>query len=314
MQPRGSVRPNLMLGLPALLLALAIGAIATTWSGDFISAGNLGNLVNRVLPLAIAALGEAVVLFAGRIDLSVGSVISLSTAILGVTSAQLGWLSIPLVILAGLACGAFNAAGVILLRINPLIMTLATSAVVKGIALLLLPSPGGEVDYGFYDAFYGQDQFFGWPLLLIACAFAAAFAIFGFTHFGRSIYALGSDGRAAFANGVNVPGIDLSVFLISGGLAAVAGLAVGIKILSGDPLIGDSFTLDAIAAAVLGGVALQGGRGSVFGVLAGAIALVLIGNAFNLLELNTNLQQIAKGLIFVAALMLFMRGRSRSLA
>jgi ribose transport system permease protein len=208
-----------------------------------------------------------VVLFAGRIDLSVGAIVSLSTAILAVTSTELGWLSIPLALCAGLACGAFNAVGTILLRINPLIMTLATSAVVKGIALLLLPSPGGEVDYGFYENFYRQDQFMGWPLLAIVAIFAAAFVLFGFTRFGRTIYAAGSDGRAAFANGVNLPAVDLSVFMISGGLAAIAGIAVGIKILSGDPLIGDSFTLDAIAAAVLGGVALQGGRGGVLGVL-----------------------------------------------
>ena len=204
------------------------------------------------MPLALVAFGQAVVLLAGRIDLSVGSIVSLSTVMLATTSAELGLISIPLTIAAGLACGALNAAGVIFLRLNPLIMTLATSAIVKGISLLFLSTPGGEVDYGFYDAFYGQDQFWGWPLLIICTAFAALFLALGFTRFGRSIYALGSDGRAAFANGVNVAAIDVSVFVISGGIAALAGVAVGIKILSGDPLIGDSLTLDAIAAACWG--------------------------------------------------------------
>ena len=314
MLPRGSIRTNLLLGLPALLLSLVVVAVAAIWSPDFFAAGNLGNLVNRVLPLALAALGQAFVLFAGRIDLSVGSVISLSTAILATTSTQLGWFAVPLVLAAGLFCGALNAAGVIWLRINPLIMTLATSAVVKGAAMLLLPSPGGEVDYSFYDAFYGQDFLVGWPLAVILAAFVLSFVLFGFTRFGRQIYALGSDERAAYANGVDVRRMEASAFLISGLLASAAGIAVGIKILSGDPLIGDSFTLDAIAAAVLGGVALSGGRGGVFGVLAGAIALVLISNAFNLLELDPNLQQIAKGLIFVVALMLFMRAGTRRTA
>ncbi|MCX5512747.1 hypothetical protein C3941_03370 [Kaistia algarum] len=311
MLPRGSLRINLLLGLPALLLAAAVVAVAAIWSGDFFAAGNLGNLVNRVLPLALTALGQAFVLFAGRIDLSVGSIISLATAILATTSNELGWLAIPLVLAAGLACGAVNAAGVIWLRINPLIMTLATAAVVKGVAMLLLPSPGGEVDYGFYDLFYGQDLLVGWPLAVIVAVFALAFIVLGFTRFGRRIYALGSDERAAYANGVDVRRVEWSVFLLSGFFSAAAGVAVGIKILSGDPLIGDSFTLDAIAAAVLGGVALTGGRGGVLGVLAGSIALVLIANAFNLLELDPNLQQIAKGLIFVVALMLFMRGAAR---
>ncbi|MBB5751656.1 ABC transporter permease [Prosthecomicrobium pneumaticum] len=314
MLPRGSIRTNLLLGLPALLLAAAIVAVAASWSGDFFAAGNLGNLVNRVLPLSLAALGQAFVLFAGRIDLSVGSVISLSTAILATTSTSLGWAAVPLVLVAGLACGALNAAGVIYLRINPLIMTLASSAIVKGAALILMPTPGGEVDYTFYDAFYGQDLLVGWPLAVILLAFLGAFLLFGFTRFGRRIYALGSDDRAAYANGVDVRRVEWSVFLASGFFAAAAGVAVGIKILSGDPLIGDSFTLDAIAAAVLGGVALQGGRGAVPGVLAGSIALVLIANAFNLLELDPNLQQIAKGLIFVVALMLFMRGGVRRTA
>jgi ribose transport system permease protein len=314
MLPSGSFRPNLALGLPALLLAVAIGGVAALSSHDFLSANNLGNLVNRVLPLALVGLGEAVVLFAGRIDLSVGSIVSLSTAILAVTSDTLGWLAVPLVLAAGLACGAFNAAGIVFLRINPLIMTLATSAVVKGGALLLLPSPGGEVDYGFYDLFYRQDEVLGWPLLVILAAFFLSLALLGFTRFGRSVYALGSDERAAFANGVSVPKLDFAVFLIAGLLSSLAGLAIGIKILSGDPLIGDSYTLDAIAAAVLGGVALEGGRGGVPGVLCGAVALVLISNVFNLLEIDPNLQQIAKGLVFVVALMLFMRGRSRGAA
>ena len=311
MWPRGSIRGNLLLGLPALLLAAAIASVAAVWSRDFFAAGNIGNLINRVLPLALAALGETAVLLTGRIDLSVGAIISLSTAILATTSAELGWFSAPLTLLGGLACGALNAAGVRLLKVDALITTLAVAAVVEGVALLLLPTPGGEVDYGFYDAFYGQGKVLGWPLAVTLVAFALAFVVFGFTRFGRRLYALGSDGRAAYANGVDVTRAEVAVFLLSGFLASAAGVAIGIKILSGDPHIGDSFTLDAISAAVLGGVALSGGRGSVLGALAGAAALVLISNAFNLLEIDPNLQQIAKGLIFVVALMLFMGGGIR---
>jgi ribose transport system permease protein len=314
MGPRGSIRGNLWLGLPALLLAAVIASIAAVWSRDFFALGNIGNLINRVLPLALVALGETAVLLIGRIDLSVGAVISLSTAILATTSAELGWLSVPLVLIGGLACGGLNAAGVRLLRVDALITTLAVAAIVEGAALLLLPTPGGEVDYGFYDGFYGQGQVFGWPLAVIIVAFAAAFVVFGFTRFGRRVYALGSDGRAAYVNGVDVARVEVAAFLVSGFMASVAGVAIGIKILSGDPHIGDSFTLDAISAAVLGGVALSGGRGGVLGVLTGAGALVLISNAFNLLEIDPNLQQIAKGLIFVVALMLFMRGGIRQTA
>jgi ribose transport system permease protein len=305
---RGSIRGNLWLGAPALLLAVAVVAAAAVLSRDVLSAGNLGNLINRVLPLALVGLGETLALLAGRIDLSVGAVISLSTVILATTSAWLGWFSVPLTLVAGLACGALNAAGVRLLRVDALITTLAVAAIVEGAALLLLPTPGGEVDYSYYDAFYGRDLPLGWPLATIVFVFAIAFVALGYTRFGRRLYAIGSDRRAAFASGVDVGNVETAAFLLSGLLAAAAGVAVGVKILSGDPHIGDSFTLDAVSAAVLGGVALSGGRAGALGALAGAASLILIGNAFNLLELNPNLQQIAKGVIFLAALTLFMRG------
>jgi ribose transport system permease protein len=219
MLPKGSLRTNLFLALPAIALVAAVVGVMAVRSPDFFAAGNLGNLVNRVLPLALVTLGEATVLIAGRIDLSVGPVVSLASVVLATTSAHLGWLSIPLVLLIGLACGAFNAAGVILLRINPLIMTLATSVIVKGAALVLLPTPGGDVDYGFYSVFYGDDRFFGLPLLVIVVIFAAAYVILGYTRFGRRIHALGSDAHAAYANAVNVPRTEAAAFLVSGLLA-----------------------------------------------------------------------------------------------
>lgn len=307
---KGSIRQNLQLALPALVLALLVALVVGIYSPAFFLPGNLGNLVNRVVPLGLVALGEAIVLFAGRIDLSVGSVMSLATAVMATLSVQIGWLAIPAALLAGALCGLFTAAGVVLLRVNPLIMTLATSAIAKGLTLLILPSPGGEVDYTWYEIFFGTDQPLGTPLYSILAIFILAFIILGWTRFGRTIYGVGSDERSAYANGVNVARIDVSVFVIAGILAAAAGVVMSIRILSGDPLIGEPYTLDAIAAAVLGGVALQGGRGNVLGVLVAVVALVLIGNAFNLLEIDTNIQAIVKGLIFVAALMFFIRRRT----
>ena len=306
----GSIRFNLSLAVPALVLATLVAVIVGVYAPTFLLAGNLGNLVNRVLPLGLVALGESLVLFAGRIDLSLGAIMSLATALMATLSVQIGWLAIPAALAAGGLCGLFTAAGVVLLRINPLIMTLATSAVVKGVTLLILPSPGGEVDYTWYESFFGMDEPLGLPLYLILVVFLIAFVVLGWTRFGRTLYAVGSDERSAYANGVNVWLMDIAVFTIAGVLAAAAGVVMSIRILSGDPLIGDPYTLDAIAAAVLGGVALKGGRGNVLGVLSGVIALVLISNAFNLLEIDTNIQAIVKGLIFVLALVFFMRGKA----
>lgn len=307
---RGSIRFNLGLSLPALVLAVMVALVVGLYAPAFVSSGNLGNLVNRVVPLGLVALAEAVVLFAGRIDLSVGAVMSLATALMATLSTQIGWWAIPATLAAGMACGLFTAAGVVLLRVNPLIMTLATGAVVKGVTLLILPSPGGTVDYTWYERFFGTDAPLGLPLAFIVATFLLAFLLLGWTRPGRRLYAMGSDERSAYANGVDVARMDVAVFAIAGLLASAAGIVMSIRILSGDPLIGDPYTLDAIAAAVLGGVALKGGRGNVLGVLVAVVALVLIGNAFNLLEIDTNIQAIVKGLIFVAALMFFMRHRS----
>jgi ribose transport system permease protein len=306
----GSLRFNLLLALPALVLAILLAVLTGTLSPSFLTEANLANLATRLLPLGLVALGEAMVLFAGRIDLSVGSIISLSTAVMALTSTTLGWLCIPLTLAIGIVCGLFTAAGIDLFRINPLVMGLATAAVVKGITLLLLPSPGGEVDYGLYDFLFGSEQLLALPLLLSIVVYAFFLLVMGWTRFGRSVYAFGSDPRAAFANGVSGWKVDLSIYALSGFFAAAAGIAISIKILSGDPLIGEAYTLDAVSAAILGGVALQGGRGNLTGVFFAAVALVLVNNSFNLLDLDTNYQDIAKGLIFVLALVFFMRGKA----
>jgi ribose transport system permease protein len=304
------LRANLALALPAAALAAIVATATALLSPAMLSSGNLVNLINRVLPLGLVALGEAFALIGGRIDLSVGSVMSLATTIMAAASPSIGWAALPLALLAGLLAGVVNASGVAFLRINPLIMSLATAAIVKGAALLLLPSPGGSVDYAYYDRIFGADRIFAPPLIVVLVAFLIAATALGATRFGRQLYALGSDSRAALAQGVPIARLDFAVFALSGFLAAIAGIALSIRILSGDPLIGEAYTLDAVTAAILGGVALKGGRGHVLGVLAASVALVLIDNAFNLLGFDTNIQAIVKGAVFVAALMFFMRGKN----
>ena len=306
----GSLRSNLLLSLPAVALSVLLIAVTGFLSPNFLSDSNLTNLSVRLLPLGLVALGEALVLFAGRIDLSVGSIMSFATAVMALTSGSIGWFSVPLALAAGLGCGIFTACGVNFLRINPLVMTLATAAIVKGIALLILPSPGGEVDYAFYEVLFGAERLFSAPLLISLVIFAVIAIVMNWSRLGRSVYAFGSDPRAAFANGISSFRVDFMVFGLSGVLAAAAGVVLSIRILSGDPLIGESYTLDAVAAAILGGVALQGGRGNVVGVFFAALALVLINNMFNLLDIDTSLQNIAKGLIFIVALVFFMRGKA----
>lgn len=308
MLPRGSIRLHLGLAIPALVLAAFIVAGTSVISPEFLTPGNLANIVNRLLPLALATLGASIVIISGGIDLSVGSVMSLVTAIMATLAAHIGWVAIPVALGTGAAIGLANAGGILLLRINPLIMTLASATIVKGITLLMLPRPGGEVDYAFYDWLFGSDTLLAAPLWIIVLAFAVGILLLGWTRSGRAIHALGSDPRGAFASGIAVGRITVLVYGIAGLLSAAAGIVLSIRILSGDPLVGEPYTLDAIAAAILGGIALKGGRGSVLGALFAALVLVLLNNAMNLLDIDTNLQAIAKGLVFVIALIAFTRG------
>lgn len=309
MLPRGSIRLHLGLAIPALALAVVIAVGTSVISPEFLTPGNAANIVNRLLPLALATLGAAIVIISGGIDLSVGSVMSFVTAIMATLTPRIGWMAIPIALGTGAAIGLANAGGILLLRINPLIMTLASATIVKGVTLLMLPRPGGEVDYVFYDWLFGSDALFAPPLWILVLAYATGVLLLGWTRSGRAIYALGSDARSAFASGIAVRRITVLVYVIAGALSAAAGIVLSIRILSGDPLVGEPYTLDAIAAAILGGIALKGGRGSVIGALLAAIVLVLLNNAMNLLDIDTNLQAIAKGLVFVTALIVFTRGR-----
>lgn len=306
----GSIRRNLLLSLPALVLVIVMAAVTSLTSTSFLGEGNLANLASRLLPVALAALGQAVVLFSGCIDLSVGSVISLATAVMATLSDSLGWAVVPLTLLAGLACGVVTATGIDRFGINPLVMSLASAALIKGVTLLILPSPGGEVDYAFYELLFESERLLAPPLILTLVVFALAALVMGWSRVGRVVYAFGSDPRAAFAHGASARRVVYGVYAVSGLFAAFAGMVLSVRILSGDPLIGDGYTLDTVSAAILGGVALQGGRGNVIGVLFAALALVLLNNTFNLLELDTNFQSIAKGVIFVLALVFFMRGKA----
>lgn len=306
----GSMRRNLLLTLPALVLLFAMATVTAATSPSFLSEDNLANLASRLLPVSLATLGQAIVLFAGCIDLSVGSVISLATAMMATLSVPFGWGAIPAALLAGALCGTLTAAGIDHFRINPLVMSLATAAAVKGVTLLILPSPGGEVDYALYALLFETERLLAPPLLITLIVFALAATFLDWTRMGRSIYGFGSDPRAAIARGASPRRVVFGVYIASGMLAAAAGIVLSIRILSGDPLIGDAYTLDTVSAAILGGVALTGGRGNVIGTLFAAGALVLLNNTFNLLELDTNLQSIAKGLVFILALVFFMRGKA----
>jgi ribose transport system permease protein len=310
-----SARYNLRSTIPIwVILILTIGVVSVI-SEPFRSGINVGNLLAVMAPLIIVACGQCLVVLLGGIDLSVGSVMSLATVVAAsYTSFGGGFVAnVAIVLGIGLAVGLVNGAGVIL-GINPLIMTLSTLALAKGAALLVLSSPGGLLAPTMNDLLnlsVGLIPAFFFPLAIVIAL--VLWYVLSATTAGRHIYATGGSVPNAAKSGIHWQRTTLLVYAASGLLAAIAGLALLERIFTGDPLSGDPYTLDSITAVVLGGVALTGGRGSLLGVVAGAMLLALIDNLFNIFNIFSYYQYVAKGLILIVALLLYSAGDLRQI-
>jgi len=304
----GSMRRHAAQGLPIYVLLIALIVLTGALSEDFRDPGNLQNLADRMAPLAVLALAQTVVILVGGIDLSVGAMVSLVTVILSFTGrdATIGIMAaVPLVLVLGAAFGAINGLGVVALRLDPLIMTLASSAVLQGLALFLRQSPGGLIDPSFADAL-GQRPF-GVPggFILAILLFALVWMLLSYTRVGRAMYAVGGNLESARESGIGVDRTRLLAYVLAGLLAAAAGVLLAARIHAGDPVVGNSMTLDSVAAAIVGGTPFPGGSGGPVGTFGGAGLLAIIGNVLNMLNVSAYYQYIIKGLILASALVFF---------
>lgn len=304
--------------VPVYLLLVAIVLVTSFVSPSFRTAINIDNLVNQLGTLAIVAIGQTFVILEAGIDLSVGAVVSLSTVVMGLMTGNGGiWLPIGLLLtlIIGIAVGVLNGVGVVFLRVPPLIMTLASTAIVGGVALYLMPSPGGIVDEGFANFVDGSIGPIPSLALIILLLYGVGWLLLASTAFGRATFAVGADvgeGEIARRNGVPVRRVQVLGYILSGLAAAIGGIILSARIYSGDPTIGDTFALDSIAAVVLGGTSLFGGIGGVVGTLGGAILLTLLGNVLNMINVPTYYQQIAEGVILVVALVSYRVSQRRA--
>lgn len=311
-----SARYNLRSTIPIwVILILTVGVVSVI-SEPFRSGINVGNLLAVMAPLIIVACAQCMVVLLGGIDLSVGSVMSLATVVAASYTSFGGDFAanVAIVLGIGLAVGLVNGVGVIL-GINPLIMTLSTLALAKGVALLVLSSPGGTLSSTMNDVLNLSVGLI--PVFFFVLAVVITFVLWyvlSATTIGRHIYATGGSIPNAAKSGIHWQRTTLLVYAASGLLAAVAGLALLERIFTGDPLSGDPYTLDSITAVVLGGVALTGGRGSLLGVVAGAMLLALIDNLFNIFNIFSYYQYVAKGLILIVALLLYSASNLRQIS
>ncbi len=266
-------------------------------------------LAISVLPLALAAVAQAIIVISGGIDLSIGSMMALTNVVAAALMANqgegFGVVVVLLVLGLGLLLGAVNGGLVVLTRVPDIVVTLAMSFVWAGCALLVLQRPGGASADWLKDLVSGSVGIEWIPkaAVVLLVVVAVIWLPIRRSKVGLSIYAIGSHRLAAFRSGVSVGRTRLIAYTIGGLFAALAGLSLTASTGIGTPVPGP-YTLLSVAAVVLGGVSLAGGRGGLFGPIVAVLVLQLIRTDLTFLRLNTNLSTVAQGVILIGVVML----------
>jgi ribose/xylose/arabinose/galactoside ABC-type transport system permease subunit len=297
-------------GMAAALLLLM--AALSFLSSAFLTVSNLLNIALQVSINAIIAAGMTFVILTAGIDLSVGSVLAFSGAIMaGMLAAGK---PVLLAMLAGLVIGGSLGFidGIVITKgkVQPFIATLAMLTLARGLTLVYTD---GRPITGLPDAFVwlGAGNVAGVPVpvLLMLLVFVGSYVILSQTPFGRYVYAIGGNEEAARLSGVNVPFDKTLVYVISGILSATSAIIITARLNSAQPTAGVGYELDAIAAVVLGGTTLAGGEGSIWGTLLGAFIIGVLNNGLNLLNVSSFYQQVVKGVVILLAVLLDRRLR-----
>lgn len=265
-------------------------------------------LGTSVLPLALAAVAQAIAVIAGGIDLSIGSMMALTSVVSATMmkgqGEEFGVAVVVVVLLLGLVLGAVNGGLVVVTHVPDIVVTLAMSFVWAGFALLVRPVPGGGAAEWLKDLVVGPAGNDWIPKALFALVVIVAVIWIPVTRsrFGLTLYAIGSNSLAAFRSGVPVGRTKIAAYVLTGLFSALAGLSLTASTGIGTPVPGP-YTLESVAAVVLGGVSLAGGRGGVFGPIVAVVVLQLIGTDMTFLNIDPNLALVAQGVILIAVLM-----------
>ncbi|ACS80607.1 ribose ABC transporter permease [Maridesulfovibrio salexigens] len=293
------------------LIALVVMIVIVSFlNPNFFTTGNILNILRQTAINAVMAVGMTLVILTAGIDLSVGSVLALC----GAVGASLIAAQMPVIVAVGAALGAGailgGISGVIIAKgkVQAFIATLVSMTLVRGLTLVY--TDGRPISTGFTEvadsfAFIGTGYLLGipFPIWIMAFTFGAAWYLLNHTRLGRYIYALGGNEEATRLSGINVDRIKIAVYAIAGFLSALSGLIVTSRLSSAQPTAGYGYELDAIAAVVLGGTSLMGGKGTIMGTLLGALIIGFLNNALNLLDVSSYYQMIAKALVILLAVL-----------
>ncbi len=292
---------GIVLGFVGVVVALSI------LEPSFRTTNNLTNVMRQTSVIGVMAVGMTFVILTAGIDLSVGSILALT----GVVCADLERRGLPVIavvavtLLLGTFIGTLNGVIITLGKVTPFVVTLGTMSIARGLAHIFT---NGQPISGFSPSFryIGSGELFGVavPILIFGATVLAAAAILRYTTLGRYTYAIGGNEEAARLAGVQVDYYKVAVYAIVGLTAALGALVLTSRLNSGESIAGTGYELDVIAAVVIGGTSLMGGRGSVWGTLIGALLIGTINNGMNLLMISPYYQLVVKGLIIVAAVLL----------
>ena len=283
--------------------------VASFISTSFLSSRNVENVLRQVASTGVISMGMLLVILTGGIDLSVGSVAALGSILCAsLLTTQTLWTAIPLSLAAGGALGAVAGYFVAVRRMPAFVVTLAVMTIARGTALIV--SEGHPIFMGdngaWLDGGFNRGSLLGIPLpvVLMLLVFAATAFVLRLTAYGRLVIAIGSNSEAVRLSGVRVTPRIFSVYVVSGVLSALAGIVITARSGVGSPVVGIGMELDVIAAVVIGGASLMGGRGTALNTLIGVLTLGVIGNIMNLLNVPGYHQEVVKGIIILVAVLL----------
>jgi len=299
--------------LASIIALLIMVVILSFTTNSFMVSTNLISVLRQVCVNCFIAFGITCVLISGGIDLSVGSVVA-AAGVIAVRMANSG-MPVVFAVAAALAFGAvlglFNGYVISHTTLPPFIVTLSTQIIVRGISYLLT---GGMPAQCTNDAFnyLGTGMVFGIPIpvILVLVVLVILYFVINRTAFGRHVYATGGNKEAAQYAGVDVKSVQMRVYMISGIVAALAGVVLAARLYSGQPSVGEGFERDAIAASVLGGTSFNGGIGTLGGTVVGVLIIGVLNNGMNLLKINSYWQYVVKGCVILGAVYIdFMKKR-----
>ena len=296
--------------LTTVIALIILMAVITIINSNFLTANNLLNLLLQVTSNALIAFGMTFVILTGGIDLSVGSILALSSAL---TAGLLGsgmpvTLAILISLILGCILGMMNGLLISYGKLAPFIVTLATMTIFRGATLVY--TNGNPITKGLSDTFLfqflGQGYIVGipFPVIIMFIVFIVLYVLLHKTAFGKSVYAIGGNEKAAYISGVKLNKVKIIIYSISGVMASISGLIITSRLSSAQPTAGASYEMDAIAAVVLGGTSLSGGKGRILGTLIGALIIGVLNNGLNIIGVSAFWQQVVKGVVILIAVLI----------